>query len=55
MSLVLRSLTDAGHTVTVFTTFPDCDRANYTEVDTSHDFPMKLELDVMMMIQEARD
>ncbi|XP_029342036.1 UDP-glucuronosyltransferase 2B9-like [Acyrthosiphon pisum] len=55
MSSVLRSLTDAGHTVTVFTPFPDGDRVDYTEVDTSRDFPMKLELDVMAMIQEARD
>ncbi|CAI6351304.1 unnamed protein product [Macrosiphum euphorbiae] len=55
MSSVLRSLTDAGHTVTVFTPFPDGDRANYTEVDTSRDFPLKLDLDVMHTIQAYRD
>ncbi|XP_025201809.1 UDP-glucuronosyltransferase 1-7C-like [Melanaphis sacchari] len=52
MSSLLRSLTDAGHTVTVFTPFPDGDRANYTEVDTSHDFPIKLDMDVMETIQK---
>ncbi|XP_001947708.2 UDP-glucuronosyltransferase 2B7 [Acyrthosiphon pisum] len=55
MSSVLRSLTDAGHTVTVFTPFPDGDRANYTEVDTSRDFPLKLDMDVMQTIREFRD
>ncbi|KAL4112574.1 hypothetical protein QTP88_016329 [Uroleucon formosanum] len=55
MSSVLRSLTDAGHTVTVFTPFPDGDRANYTEVDTSRDFPLKLDLDVMKTIHDYRD
>ncbi|XP_022162085.1 UDP-glucuronosyltransferase 2B9-like isoform X9 [Myzus persicae] len=53
MRSVLRSLTDAGHEVTVFTPFPEGDRANYTEVDTSGDFPMKLDLDVVQMIREA--
>jgi len=52
---VLSSLTDAGHTVTVFTPLPDGDRANYTEVDTSRDFPMKLDMDVTQMIQEFGD
>lgn len=52
MSSVLRSLTDAGHTVTVFTPFPEGDRANYTEVDTSRDFPMKLDMDVVQAIRE---
>ncbi|KAL4112573.1 hypothetical protein QTP88_016328 [Uroleucon formosanum] len=55
MSSVLRSLTDAGHTVTVFTPFPDGDRANYTEVDTSRDFPLKLDLDVMQTIHDYSD
>ncbi|VVC34031.1 UDP-glucuronosyl/UDP-glucosyltransferase [Cinara cedri] len=35
MSAVLRALTDRGHSVTVFTVFPDGNRENYTEVDTS--------------------
>ncbi|CAH1722248.1 unnamed protein product [Aphis gossypii] len=52
MSSVLRSLTDAGHSVTVFTPFPDGDRENYTEVDMSRDFPFKLELDVMYTIKQ---
>jgi len=52
MSSVLRSLTDAGHTVTVFTPFLDGGRTNYTEVDTSRDFPMKLEMDAMQTIKD---
>ncbi|XP_029342038.1 UDP-glucuronosyltransferase 2B7-like [Acyrthosiphon pisum] len=55
MSSVLRSLTDAGHTVTVFTPFPDGDRANYTEVDISRDFPIKLDMDLMKTIREFGD
>ncbi|XP_025207087.1 UDP-glucuronosyltransferase 2B15-like, partial [Melanaphis sacchari] len=55
MSSVLRSLVDAGHTVTVFTPFLDGDRENYTEVDTSSDFPMKLDLDAMHMVQNFRN
>ncbi|XP_060869254.1 UDP-glucosyltransferase 2-like [Metopolophium dirhodum] len=55
MRSLLRSLTDAGHTVTVFTPFPDGDRVNYTEVDTSRDFPMKLDMDVMQTIREFGD
>ncbi|CAI6348056.1 unnamed protein product [Macrosiphum euphorbiae] len=55
MSSVLRSLTDAGNTVTVFTPFPDGDRANYTEVDTSGDYPLKLDMDVMQTIREYGD
>jgi len=55
MRSLLSSLTDAGHTVTVFTPFPDGDRANYTEVDTSRDFPMKLDLDVMKTMRDYSD
>ncbi|KAL5234812.1 hypothetical protein ACI65C_002222 [Semiaphis heraclei] len=51
MSSVLRSLTEAGHTVTVFTPFPDGNRTNYTEVDTSLDLPIRLNMDVMQTIQ----
>lgn len=54
-SSVLRSLTDAGQTVTVFTPFLDGDRINYTEVDTSRYFPMKFEMDVMQTIREFGD
>lgn len=46
MRAVLRALTDAGHTVTVFTPFLDGDRDNYTEVDTSAAFRMKLDVDL---------
>ncbi|XP_022162084.1 UDP-glucuronosyltransferase 2B7-like isoform X8 [Myzus persicae] len=55
MSSLLRALTDAGHEVTVFTPFPEGDRANYTEVDTSRDFPMKLDMDVMQTIKDFSD
>ncbi|CAI6346251.1 unnamed protein product [Macrosiphum euphorbiae] len=44
MSAVLRSLTDNGHNVTVFTPFPDGNRANYTEVYL--DLPSKVEMDI---------
>lgn len=43
MSAVLRSLTDIGHNVTVFTPFPDGNRDNYTEVFL--DLPSKVEMD----------
>lgn len=46
MSAVLRALTDGGHTVTVFTMFPEGDRENYTEVNTSGPQPVKLGLNV---------
>lgn len=36
------ALTDAGHSVTAFTPFPDGDRENYTEVDMSAAFPIKV-------------
>lgn len=50
MSAVLRSLTDAGHEVLVFTQFPDGDRENYTEVDTSADFHMRVDLNLSQLI-----
>ncbi|CAI6347086.1 unnamed protein product [Macrosiphum euphorbiae] len=55
MRSLLRSLTDAGHTVTVFTPFPDGDRVNYTEVDTSRDYPMKLDMDLLKTIREFQN
>lgn len=55
MRAVLRALTDNGHTVTVFTPFPDGDRANYTEVDLSPVFPIKLDLDVSEIIEKFID
>lgn len=52
MSAVLKSLTDAGHNITVFTPFPDGgDRANYTIVDTSEDYPSIVELNIMELIE----
>lgn len=38
VSSILRVLSNNGHQVTVFTPFPEGERANYTEVDTSIDF-----------------
>lgn len=52
MRAVLRALTDNGHTVTVFTPFADGDRANYTEVDMSTVFPIKLDMDFSLMIEQ---
>lgn len=52
MRAVLRSLTDAGHAVTVFTPFPDGDRDNYTEVDTSAAFRMKLDVDLAEVLEK---
>ncbi|VVC34030.1 UDP-glucuronosyl/UDP-glucosyltransferase [Cinara cedri] len=46
MSAVLRALTDGGHVVTVFTPFPDGDRENYTEVDTSDVIPVQIGMDL---------
>ncbi|KAF0752496.1 UDP-glucuronosyltransferase 2B10-like isoform X3 [Aphis craccivora] len=48
---VLRSLTDAGHSVTVFTPFLDGDRENYTEVDMSKEFPLKTNLNLKRMME----
>jgi len=48
---VLRSLTDAGHNVTVFTPFPDGDRENYTEVDMSKEFPVKANLNLKRVME----
>lgn len=46
MSAVLRSLTNAGHSVTVFTPITDGDRKNYTEVDLSKNFPILMAKDM---------
>lgn len=47
MNAVLRSLTDAGHSVTAFTPFADGDRENYTSVDTSGEIHRIWELNVI--------
>lgn len=52
MRAVLRALTDNGHAVTVFTPFTDGDRANYTEVDLSSVFPIKLDMDASLILQQ---
>lgn len=52
MRATLRALTDAGHEVTVFTPFPDGDRENYTEVDTSAAFQMKLDVDLAEVLEK---
>ncbi|VVC25562.1 Hypothetical protein CINCED_3A018273 [Cinara cedri] len=49
MSALLRALTDGGHAVTVFTPFPEGDRDNYTEVDTSNILPLKVGIDIMTL------
>lgn len=50
MSAVLRSLTDAGHQVTVFTPFPEGGRANNTEVDTSGKAEITVSVELMDMV-----
>lgn len=47
MSGVLRALTDNGHQVTAFTPFPDGNRENYTEIDVSSSFLLKIDMDFM--------
>lgn len=41
---VIGALTRRGHVVTAFTPFPDGDRDNYTEVDISRAFPIKVSM-----------
>lgn len=48
---VLRALTDSGHSVTVFTPFPDGTRANYTEVDLSDDLPIQVAVDAVTVLE----
>lgn len=45
MSGILRALTDNGHEVTAFTPYLDGYRENYTEVDISSSYPLKLDMD----------
>lgn len=52
MRAVLRALTDGGHRVTVFTPFADGDRENYTEVDMSAEFPIKLDMDLTEIMEK---
>lgn len=46
MKGILRALTDRGHHVTVFTSFPENSRENYTVVDMSKELPTYLRLGV---------
>ncbi|XP_060842899.1 UDP-glucosyltransferase 2-like [Rhopalosiphum padi] len=55
MSAVLRSLTDAGHSVTVFTPLTDGDRTNYTEVDLSKNFPILMAKDMRETLNVYRN
>ncbi|CAH1731234.1 unnamed protein product [Aphis gossypii] len=52
---VLRALTDNGHNVTVFTPFVEGNRVNYTEIDMSSMFQMKLALDIVETKQRYKD
>lgn len=52
MSGVLRSLTDAGHHVTVFTSFVGGERENYVEVDMSGVLPRMVNNDTLDSIEQ---
>lgn len=54
-SSVLRSLTDKGHHVTVFTPITDGNCENYTEIDTSDDLPNKRGIGLTDMINVLGD
>lgn len=54
-SSVLRSLTDKGHHVTVFTPITEGNRENYTEIDTSGDLPKKREIGLSDMMKVFGD
>ncbi|XP_022175624.1 UDP-glucuronosyltransferase 2B15-like [Myzus persicae] len=49
VSAVLRAMTDNGHNVTVFTPFLDGNRENYTEIDMSSMFPIKVGMSIVDM------
>jgi len=55
MRAVLRALTDNGHNVTVFTPFLDGNRVNYTEIDMSSMFKMKIAMDIVETRQLFND
>lgn len=52
MSAVLRSLTESGHSVTVFTPILDGDRENYTEVDTSMNYPLLVDYELVDLMNK---
>ncbi|CAI6359096.1 unnamed protein product [Macrosiphum euphorbiae] len=51
VSSILRVLSNNGHHVTVFTPFPEGDRDNYTEVDTSNDHLKFLEMNLIDVVE----
>ncbi|XP_050538590.1 UDP-glucosyltransferase 2-like [Daktulosphaira vitifoliae] len=51
MRSILRTLSERGHQVTVFTPFPDGNRPNYTEIDLSFEVPIKVGMNVQDMLQ----
>lgn len=51
MRAVLLSLTDAGHSVTVFTPFPEGDRENYVEVNTSSEIRPIYEINLIDLLK----
>lgn len=52
VSSILRVLSDNGHHVTAFTPIPDGSRENYTEVDMSKEFTMKLDMDIIQTLHK---
>ncbi|XP_022164544.1 UDP-glucuronosyltransferase 2B2-like [Myzus persicae] len=50
VSSILRVLSNNGHHVTVFTPFPEGNRDNYTEVDTSNDHATLIELNLIDVV-----
>ncbi|XP_029342289.1 uncharacterized protein LOC115033041 [Acyrthosiphon pisum] len=51
VSAILRVLSNNGHHVTVFTPFPDGERDNYKEVDTSNDFQIFQEMNLTDLLR----
>lgn len=52
---ILRALTDHGHHVTVFTSYPEGNRENYTEIDLSKEFIPNEHLDLNLVQQLLAD
>lgn len=55
MQGILRALTNHGHQVTVFTTFTDGNRENYTEIDLSKELDSLVHLNIDMVHNELTD
>jgi len=54
MEGILRALTDHGHQITVLTPFPNGDRENYTEIDSSKESRISIKLDINWVQKELR-